>query len=327
MSKELTLEIIMNRANIKDQNLESIKSLNLYGINLTDISLLNKFPSLEILSLSNNKIKDISVLSNLNNLKELYLSNNKIDDINQLEYLKNCQKLEKINLKGNPICNNQIYLEKINYFLPNLLFLDEKSIKSEKNLAAPEPGKYFEQSFKKKKPDGKFMKFRKALNLNDEDSSSNRNNKLPDEERFNTINNTDSLNLNEIKENKKIIGYHKKIVSKSKNLINKEKLNENAYSNYNQFDNEEERKEDSNEKIMNKTFYKGFNFQTYNKKILDKKEDSLMINYNKNDKNKDRNKNIVKSIELLIDMLSVNGLKEVQEEVQKRMNDIKKEKK
>lgn len=270
MSKELTLEIIMNRANIKDQNLESIKSLNLYGINLTDISLLNKFPSLEILSLSNNKIKDISVLSNLKNLKELYLSNNKIDDINQLEYLKNCQKLEKINLKGNPVCNNQLYLEKINYFLPNLLFLDEKSIKAEKNLAAPEPGKYceiFNQSFKKKKPDGKFIKFKKALNLNDEDSSLNRNIRLPDEERFNTINNTDSLNLNEINENKKIIGYHKKIVSKTKSLINKEKLKENAYSNYKQFDNEEEKKEESNEKIMNKTFYKGFNFQTYNKKF------------------------------------------------------------
>lgn len=52
-----------------------------------------------------------------------------------------------------------------------------------------------------------------------------------------------------------------------------------------------------------------------------------MINYNKNDKNKEKNKNIVKSIELLIDMLSVNGLKEVQEEIQKRMNDIKKDKK
>ena len=327
MSKELTLEIIKNRANINDKNFESIKSLNLYGINLTDISLLNKLPYLEILSLSNNKIKDISVLSNLKNLKELYLSNNKINDINQLENLKNCQKLEKINLQGNPICNNQLYLEKINYFLPNLLFLDEKAIKSEKNLAAPEPGKYseiFNKSFKKKKPDGKFMKFRKALNLNDEDSSLNKNNKILDEERFNTINNTDSLNLNE---NKKIgIGYHKKIVSKNKNLINKEKLNENAYSNYNQFDNEEERKENSNEKIMNKTFYKGFNFQTYNKKILDKKENSLMISFSKNDKNNEKNKNIVKSIELLIEMLSLNGLKEVQDEIQKRMNDIKKEK-
>ena len=42
------------------------------------------------------------------------------------------------------------------------------------------------------------------------------------------------------------------------------KLNETTYSNFNQFDNddEEEKKEDYKDKLFNRTFYKGFNFKT-----------------------------------------------------------------
>ena len=337
MSKELSLDIIRSRTDLNEQNLASIKTLDLYGLNLSEISLLNKIPSLEILSLSNNQIKDISVLSNLINLKELYLSNNVINDLSQLEYLKNCQKLEKLILKGNPVTNNQYYFEKINLILPNLIFLDEKVIKSIKNLAAPEPGKIsviLNKSFKKKKPEGRFIKLKKALNLNynDDDIILHKNKNeikneiIDDEDKFKTLPNTLSLNLIE---NKKVsLGYQKKIVSKSKNNKDNDKLNENTYSNYNQFDNEEaEKREDYKEKIMNRTFYKGFNLKTYNKKILDKKESSFMLNDNKNENKKEKNKKIVKSIELLMSMLSLNGLKEIQSEVQKKINDIQKNKK
>ena len=336
MSKELTIEILKSRINIKEQNLDSIKSLNLYGLNLSELALLNKLPSLEILSLSNNQIKDISVLANHKNLKELYLSNNQINDINQLENLKNCQKLEKLILKGNPISNNPHYLEKINLILPNLIFLDEKGIKAEKNLAAPEPGKVsdiFNKSFKKKKAEGKFIRLKKALNLNFNDDEIINKNKneikneiIDDEDKFKTLPNELSLNL---LENKKVgVGYQKKIVSKCKNAMGNAKLNETTYSNFNQFDNddEEEKKEDYKDKLFNRTFYKGFNFKTYNKKIVEKKDNSFMINDNKNENKKEKNQKIVKSIELLIEMLSLNGLKEVQSEVEKRINDIQKSK-
>ena len=220
--------------------------------------------------------------------------------------------------------------------LPNLIFLDEKGIKAEKNLDAPEPGKIpdiFNKSFKKKKAEGKFIRLKKALNLNfndDEPINKNKNeikNEInDDEDKFKTLPNELSLNL---LENKKVgVGYQKKIVSKSKNAIGNNKLNETTYSHFNQFDNEEEeeKKEDYKEKMFNRTFYKGFNFKAYNKKIVDKKENSFMINDNKNGDKKEKNKKIVKSIELLIDMLSLNGLKEVQTEVQKRINDIQKSK-
>ena len=54
MSKILTLETILSRANSKSP--ESIKQLNLWGLQVSDISILSKLPLLETISLSNNQI-------------------------------------------------------------------------------------------------------------------------------------------------------------------------------------------------------------------------------------------------------------------------------
>ena len=128
MSQKLTIDIIMSRANTK--NLESIKTLNLWGLNLSDLSILSGLPLLETISLSNNQIKDISIFKEIKNIKELYLADNQISELNQIENLKNCKKLEKLVLKGNPISNNPNYIKKILETLPHLLILDEKDIKS-----------------------------------------------------------------------------------------------------------------------------------------------------------------------------------------------------
>ena len=127
MSKTLTLDIIMGRANTK--KLDSIKTLNLWGLNLSEISILSELPLLETVSLSNNQIKDISILKTMKNIKELYLADNQINDLNQIENLKNCKKLEKLVLKGNPIYNNPNYVKKVLEILPNLITLDEKETK------------------------------------------------------------------------------------------------------------------------------------------------------------------------------------------------------
>ena len=131
MSKKLTQDDIMSRANSK--NIESIKTLNLWGLKLSDISILCELPLLETISLSNNLIKDISVFRQMKNIKELYLADNQITDISQIENLKNCKKLEKLVLKGNPIINNPNYIKKVLEILPNLIIIDEKDTKSLKN--------------------------------------------------------------------------------------------------------------------------------------------------------------------------------------------------
>ena len=128
MSQKLTLDIIMSRANTK--NLESIKTLNLWGLNLSDLSILSQLPLLETISLSNNQIKDISIFKTIKNIKELYLGENLISELNQIDNLKNCKKLEKLVLKGNPVSSNPNYIKKILEILPNLVTLDEKDVKS-----------------------------------------------------------------------------------------------------------------------------------------------------------------------------------------------------
>ena len=127
MSK-LTLDVIMSRANAK--NIESIKTLNLWGMKLSDISILSQLFLLETVSLSNNEIKDISIFKTMKNIKELYLADNQINDLNQIDNLKNCKKIEKLVLKGNPIYNNPNYIKKVLEILPHLIILDEKDTKS-----------------------------------------------------------------------------------------------------------------------------------------------------------------------------------------------------
>ena len=124
----LTLESIMSRANA--QNLESITTLNLWGMKLSDISILSKLPLLETVSLSKNEIKDISIFKTMKSIKELYLADNQISDLNQIDNLKNCKKIEKLVLKGNPIYSNPNYIKKVLEILPHLMKLDEKDSKT-----------------------------------------------------------------------------------------------------------------------------------------------------------------------------------------------------
>jgi hypothetical protein len=454
MSKILTLETILSRANSK--NPESIKQLNLWGLQVSDISILSKLPLLETISLSMNQIKDISIFKNMKNIKELYLSDNQISDFAQVENLKNCQKLEKLVLKGNPIINEPGYPKKIIEILPQLKILDEKEIKSTKNdnkdfvitkgkaqkisgtgkqitnqityknkntgykisnskndnkdtSAAPEPGaippkkinengnennnnygivdpeignpkisaktlEIFNKSFRKKKTEGTFFKLRKNknnkiqnqnqinINRNDNDLLNNENNnalttsRIEDDDRFKTLPTSLSFRIfsNDIDSNIKKVGYKKKIIGNYKNGISK--LNQSTYLKYQQFDNEDEedkRKSVSKGKDLNRSFYQRFTAQTYNKKVLDKKDNSFMINNNgnsnkkinenkekkenkenkekkdnkeniNNSENKENNKKIMESIQLLIGTLSLNGLKEVQSEVQQLLSNMKK---
>ena len=453
MSKILTLETILSRANSKSP--ESIKQLNLWGLQVSDISILSKLPLLETISLSMNQIKDISIFKNMKNIKELYLSDNQISDFAQIENLKNCQKLEKLVLKGNPIINEPGYPKKIIEILPQLKILDEKEIKSKKNdnkdfvitkgkaqkisgigkqitnqityknkntsykisnmkndnkdtSAAPEPGaippkkinengnennnnygivdpeignpkisaktlEIFNKSFRKKKTEGTFFKLRKNKNnknqnqinsnrndnndlLNNENNNALTTSRIEDEDRFKTLPTSLSFRIfsNDIDSNIKKFGYKKKIIGNYKNGISK--LNQSTYLKYQQFDNEDEedkRKSVSKGKDLNRSFYQRFTAQTYNKKVLDKKDNSFMINNNgnsnkkinenkekkenkenkekkdnkeniNNSENKENNKKIMESIQLLIGTLSLNGLKEVQSEVQQLLSNMKK---
>ena len=111
---KILLEIPQNR----------LKTLNLYGNDIKDITFLSKInvEKLERLYLYNNKITDIKIFEqlNLSNLLELCLDNNYFKDISVLEKM-NCIKLHKLFLSATKITDISV-LERVNF--PELVKLD-----------------------------------------------------------------------------------------------------------------------------------------------------------------------------------------------------------
>lgn len=75
----------------------SLKSLDLSGLGLTDISAIKDMKALTYLKLDDNSISDISALSGLTNLKSLYISNNNISDASAVKNLKSLTNLSLYN--------------------------------------------------------------------------------------------------------------------------------------------------------------------------------------------------------------------------------------
>lgn len=75
----------------------SLKSLDLSGLGLTDISAIKDMKALTYLKLDDNSISDISALSGLTSLKSLYISNNNISDASAVKNLKSLTNLSLYN--------------------------------------------------------------------------------------------------------------------------------------------------------------------------------------------------------------------------------------
>ena len=56
------------------------------------------------------------------------MEGNNIKEIDQLFYLKRCKKLNYLNLKYNPVTENDCYYKKIEEFVPLIEELDEELV-------------------------------------------------------------------------------------------------------------------------------------------------------------------------------------------------------
>ena len=261
--------------------LDSIKTLNLWGNNIDDISLLSEMPSLEILSLSTNHIQDLRPLKNLKNLKELYLQDNNISDINQIEFLKNCKQLEILNLSENPITKFQNYRQKVLNILPFLKRLDDientNIFKHNKFSFHQNPLMFFKKIFPKR--------VNKQNDINDLNNSINLdeiNNQR------NTVNNRNDI-LNKSFKKKKYIGTFK--IGNKKSETNN--MNISFDSDPNKY----------NKKIIKK------NFQEFDEPINNDK------NIDKNNNNKIKEDIVIQSIKILLGTLNLSELKLVNEDI------------
>ena len=261
--------------------LDSIKTLNLWGNNIDDISLLSEMPSLEILSLSTNHIQDLRPLKNLKNLKELYLQDNNISDINQIEFLKNCKQLEILNLSENPITKFQNYRQKVLNILPFLKRLDDMEntniFQHNKFSFHQNPLMFFKKIFPKR--------VNKQNDIND-------------------LNN--SINLDEINNQRNTVGGRNDILNKSfkkKKYIGTFKIGNKKSETNNMnisFDSDPNK---YNKKIIKK------NFQEFDEPINNDK------NIDKNNNNKIKEDIVIQSIKILLGTLNLSELKLVNEDI------------
>ena len=333
MSRKLTKEIIYNR--IGTDKLDSIKTLNLWGNNLDDITLLSEMPYLEILSLSNNQIKDIKSLKNLKNLKELYLKENNISDFSQLEFLKNCKKLEILNLSENPITSQQNYRQKILDMLPNLKKLDDienNTFQHSKFSFHKNPFMLFKKIFPKrvnKINNNKINDLNASVNI-DEINNNQRN----------TANNTNILNKSFQK--KKNLGIFKKIGNKKFESNKNPNLDLSLDYSKNNFKIIDPNKSTCFEEMNNNKYnkkivgnYKPFShmknyqstmlsYQEFDEPIKNEKKEKNLFE-NKKEENKDKIKInedvVIQSIKLLIGVLNTSELNVVNDVITKMINE------
>ena len=123
----LTKELLLKK-NPKNKSLEDIQTINLWGSEISDISILSQCRNLEIVSLSLNNISNISPLKKCTKLREIYLRKNKICSLSQIDNLKNLKELRILWLDENPISNLENYKEYILKTLPQVIKLDNVPI-------------------------------------------------------------------------------------------------------------------------------------------------------------------------------------------------------
>ncbi|XP_034558384.1 cilia- and flagella-associated protein 410 [Notolabrus celidotus] len=125
---KLTRKLVLGKAKASD--LESVKKLNCWGCNLTDISIFSQMPNIEVLTLSVNSISSLSPLSGCLSLCELYLRRNMIPSLSELSHLRPLTRLKVLWLAENPCCgpDSSQYRLTVLRCLPHLQKLDNQVV-------------------------------------------------------------------------------------------------------------------------------------------------------------------------------------------------------
>lgn len=125
---KLTRKLVLAKAKAPD--LESVKKLNCWGCNLTDISIFSQMANIEVLTLSLNSISSLSPLAGCLSLCELYLRRNMISSLSELSHLRPLTRLRVLWLAENPCCGNDPSQYRLTVLrcLPRLQKLDNQVV-------------------------------------------------------------------------------------------------------------------------------------------------------------------------------------------------------
>lgn len=122
----LNEELIRKKTGCK--SLAEVDRINLWGLNLTDVSIIEKMDNLRIISLTSNNIENLSSFAKCSHLQELYLRQNKISDLWEFRHLQGLRDLRVLWVSDNPCTQNMDYRTKILSMLPKLYKLDDSKV-------------------------------------------------------------------------------------------------------------------------------------------------------------------------------------------------------
>ncbi|CAO2608542.1 Cilia- and flagella-associated protein 410 [Lemmus lemmus] len=128
---KLTRKMVLSRAKVSE--LHSVRKLNCWGSQLTDISICREMPSLEVITLSVNSVSTLEPVRGCRRLSELYLRRNRIPSLDELFYLKELPHLRVLWLAENPCCGTSPHLYRMTVLrnLPHLQKLDNQAVTEE----------------------------------------------------------------------------------------------------------------------------------------------------------------------------------------------------
>ncbi|XP_077982935.1 cilia- and flagella-associated protein 410-like [Glandiceps talaboti] len=135
---KLTASLVLARARSSD--LESVKKLNCWGSDITDVSIFRQMPNVEVISLSVNSITTLEDFSHCANLTELYVRKNNVENLSDIHFLKKLPKLRVLWLADNPCASQHKYRMTVLKMLPNLQKLDNVPVQPEEINQAIEEG-------------------------------------------------------------------------------------------------------------------------------------------------------------------------------------------
>lgn len=137
---QVGLKVALSEQTVKGKTrvdrLSDVKSLNCWGQDLADVSILSQMPNVEVLSLSVNQISTLKDFAQCLKLQELYLRKNEVAELAEVQWLVNLPDLRVLWLSDNPCADIPKYRHKVLQYLPKLTKLDNDDVTDEEKRDA-----------------------------------------------------------------------------------------------------------------------------------------------------------------------------------------------
>lgn len=100
-------QLVLERT--KADSLLAVRNLNLWGEGLTDVSIVEKIPGIEVLALAANHLTTLRPFASCTSLRELYLRKNDIQSLAEIKHIKDLPNLRTLWLMDNPCAKSPEY--------------------------------------------------------------------------------------------------------------------------------------------------------------------------------------------------------------------------